>query len=142
MNPDDGITWEYLTALGGMMGINTYNYSTTGELDHLVTQAYDLTGQSTPSLNFKVANRRYNATYYDKLYVYVSTNCNGPWTQVWFKENQDLATGADQTSSFAPASYNNSRILKLFLDAYDKYFIYTAYQDINQVMFLAISRFR
>ena len=118
LNPDDGITWEYLSLLGGMMGINTYNYSTTGELDHMVTQAFNLTGQSTPSLNFKVANRRYSATYYDKLYVYVSTNCNGPWTQVWFKENQDLATGADQTGSFTPASAADFRDECVSLSAY------------------------
>jgi hypothetical protein len=42
-----------------------------------------------------VANRRYSATYYDKLSVEVSTNCDGPWTQVWTKESAALATGAD-----------------------------------------------
>jgi hypothetical protein len=118
INPDDDITWERLNALSGIIGINTYNYSTTGELDHMVTQAYNLTGQSTPSLNFKVANRRYDGTYFDKLYVYVSTNCNGPWTQVWFKENQALATGADQTSSFAPASAADFRDECVSLAAY------------------------
>jgi hypothetical protein len=108
VNPDNGITWEYLTAatFSGLMAINTFNYGPglTGELDHFITQAYNLTGQNTPSLNFKVANRRYDATYFDKLDVSVSTSCDGPWTTIYSKEGTNLATGADVTSSFSPAS--------------------------------------
>lgn len=120
INPDAGITWEYLTAsaFSGMMGINTYNYSTTGELDHFVTQAYNLAGQSTPSLNFKVANRRYDATYYDQLDVEVSTNCAGPWTTVYSKSGSTLATGPDQTSSFSPATAADFRQECVNLAAY------------------------
>ena len=109
LNPDSDITWEHLTTLGGMMGINTYNYTATGELDHFITQAFNLTGQSNPSLLFKVANRRYDATYFDKLDVSVSTSCNGPFTQVFTKQGTALATGADLTSNFTPASASDFR---------------------------------
>ena len=109
LNPDSDITWEHSTTLGGMMGINTFNYSATGELDHFITQAFNLTGQSNPSLLFKVANRRYNATYFDKLDVSVSTSCNGPFTQVFTKQGTALATGADQTAEFTPASASDFR---------------------------------
>lgn len=109
LNPDNDITWERLSTLGGMMGINTYNYTATGELDHFITQAFNLTGQSNPSLLFKVANRRYDATYFDKLDVSVSTSCNGPFTQVFSKQGTALATGADITSNYTPASASDFR---------------------------------
>jgi hypothetical protein len=109
LNPDNDITWEHLTTLGGMIGINTFNYSATGELDHFITKAYNLTGQTNPSLLFKVANRRYDATYFDKLDVSVSTNCDGPFTQVYTKQGTALATGADLTSGFTPASASDFR---------------------------------
>lgn len=109
LNPDNDITWGHVTAMGGMVGIDSYNYSATGELDHFITKAFNLTGQSTPSLMFKVANRRYNGTYFDKLRVAVSTSCDGPFTQIYSKENTDLATGADQTSAFTPASASDFR---------------------------------
>jgi hypothetical protein len=120
INPDAGITWQYLTAstFSGLMGINTYNYSATGELDHFVTQAFNLTGQNNPSLNFKVANRRYDATYMDQLDVAVSTACAGPWTTIYSKQGTDLATGADQTSSFSPASAADFRQECVSLAAY------------------------
>jgi Secretion system C-terminal sorting domain len=101
INTDGDIGWEVITlnsAQADVIYMDTYNYSTTGELDHFVTAPFNLSGANTPSLSFKVANRRYNATYYDKLSVSVSTNCDGPFTQVWTKEGTALATGADYTS--------------------------------------------
>lgn len=109
LNADNDITWERLSTLGGMMGINTFNYSATGELDHFITQAFNLTGQSNPSLQFKVANRRYDATYFDKLDVSVSTSCSGPFTQVYTKQGTALATGADLTTDYTPASASDFR---------------------------------
>ncbi len=106
VNPDGDITWEIVSssAQGNSLFIHTFNYSATGELDHVVTPAYDLTGQSTPSLNFKYANKRYNSSYYDKMMVSVSTNCDGPFTNVWSKSNTQLTTGADQSTDFTNPS--------------------------------------
>jgi hypothetical protein len=120
LNPDDDITWERLAAaaFSGVMGINTFNYSATGELDHFITQAFSLAGQNNPSLNFKVANRRYDATYFDKLDVSVSTACDGPWTNVYSKQGTNLATGADQTSSFSPTVAGDFRLECVSLAAY------------------------
>ncbi len=101
-NPDGSIGWDILgsatASQGNVAYIFTYGYDVVGQLDYLVTAPYNLSAATTPGLNFKVANRRYNATYYDKLSVEVSTNCDGPWTQVWSKENTALATGADYAS--------------------------------------------
>ena len=113
LNPDGDVTWEHLTDLGGMMGINTFNYSATGELDHFITQAYNLTGQSSPKLTFNVANRQYTyngTTYSDKLDVSVSTSCSGPFTQVYTKQGAALATGAVATAEFTPTSAADFRL--------------------------------
>lgn len=100
-NPDGSIGWDVFgsaTAQGNVAFIYTYAYDVVGQLDYLVTAPYNLSNATNPGLNFKVANRRYSATYYDKLSVEVSTNCDGPWTQVWTKESTALATGADYTT--------------------------------------------
>jgi len=101
INEDNDLGWEVITlnsAQADVLYMNTFDYSTVGELDHVVTAPFNLSGANTPSLSFKVANRRYNATYFDKLIVSVSPNCDGPWTQVWSKEGTALATGADYSS--------------------------------------------
>jgi hypothetical protein len=107
-NPDGSIGWFIYgtaTAQGNAAVIPTVNYSTVGALDYLVTAPYNLSNATNPGLTFKVANRRYDATYYDKLSVEVSTGCDGPWTQVWSKESAALATGADlSTASFEPTT--------------------------------------
>jgi hypothetical protein len=107
-NPDGSIGWFIYgtaTAQGNAAVIPTVNYSTVGALDYLVTAPYNLSNATNPGLTFKVANRRYDATYYDKLSVEVSTGCDGPWTQVWSKESSALATGADlSTASFEPTT--------------------------------------
>jgi hypothetical protein len=101
-NPDGSIGWEIYgsaTAQGNVAFIYTFVYETPiGAMDYLITAPFNLSNASNPGLNFKVANRRYSATYYDKLSVEVATNCDGPWTQVWSKEGTALATGADYTS--------------------------------------------
>ncbi len=98
-NPDGSIGWEIYgsstASQGNVAMILTYYYDVIGQLDYLVTAPYNLSTASNPGLNFKVANRRYSATYYDKLSVEVATSCDGPWTQVWTKESAALATGAD-----------------------------------------------
>jgi len=120
LNPDNDITWEHVATLGGMLKINTYQYGPglTGELDHFVTKAFNLSGQSNPSLLFKVANRAYDATYYDKLRVGVSTNCDGPFTQVYSKENAQLATGANLSNAFTPTSASDFRQECVNLNSY------------------------
>ncbi len=99
INEDNSYGWQLVStgmpSQGNAVYIETYSYEAIGQQDHLVTAPFDFTGTTAPSLSFKVANRRYNGTYYDKLIVSVATSCNGPWNQVWMKESTDLATGPD-----------------------------------------------
>jgi hypothetical protein len=121
LNPDNGITWEIAnggSAQGNALFINTYSYSTTGQLDDVITMPFNLSGTTNPSLSFKVANRRYNGTYWDKLRVSVSTSCDGPWTEVWYKENQALATGPDMTGNFTSPTASEWRTECVNLNAY------------------------
>lgn len=120
LNPDGGIGWEIASTStqGNAMFINTFAYNTPGQLDDVITAPFNLMGATDASLTFKYANRRYNATYYDKLRVSVSSSCTGPWTQVWFKENTALATGADQTAAFTNPSASDWRTECVDLSSY------------------------
>jgi len=99
--------------------IDTYSYDNIGQLDHIITAPYDFTTTNQPSLSFKVANRRYNSNYYDKLIVSVATNCDGPWNLVWMKQGSELATGPDFNSgSWGPTVPEDWRTECIDLAAY------------------------
>lgn len=124
INPDNGLTWVRQSAGGAQSQaafINTFSYASVGELDDFIPAPFDLTGADAPALNFKYANRRYNAQYWDKLRVSVATSCDGPWTEVWYKENTDLATAPDGTANYTSpaASHWKSECINLsnFADA-------------------------
>lgn len=86
------------------------NYSTTtslaGNIDDLTTPYIDVTSAGTPfNLTFDVAYARYNATYFDSLFVQASTDCGTTWTTVYSKGNSALATAPDNsTSNFSPTA--------------------------------------
>jgi len=121
VNPDNGLTWVRQNA-GGAQGqaafINTFSYSSIGALDDFMPAPFDLTGTTTPSLSFKYANRRYSAQYWDKLRVSVATSCDGPWTQVWYKENTELATAPDGTGNYTSPAAADWRTECINLSAY------------------------
>jgi len=121
VNPDNGLTWVRQNAAGAQgqaAFINTFSYSTLNQLDDLIPMPFDLSSTTTPSLSFKYANRRYSAQYWDKLRVSVATSCDGPWTQVWYKENSQLATGPDVTSNFTSPTNAEWRTECIDLTAY------------------------
>jgi len=120
LNPDGAIGWTITSTStqGNALFINTFQYNDQGQLDDVITAPFNLTGASEATLTFKYANRRYSATYYDKLRVSVSSSCTGPWTQVWFKENTALATGADMTAAFTNPTAADWRTECVDLSAY------------------------
>jgi hypothetical protein len=112
INEDNYIGWEIYngnTSQGSCLLINNYDNNAIGVYDHVITAPFDLTGADSPSVKFKVANRRWSADYYDKLMVSVSTSCDGPWIQVWSKESADLSTGPDFPSGWQPVSDSDWR---------------------------------
>lgn len=104
LNPDGASGWGVVATAtqGDAMFIDTYNYDVVGQEDDIITAPYSLAGATSPSLTFKYANCAYNLTqYFDKMRISVSTSCDGPWTEVWYKEGAALmTTAAVSTSGF------------------------------------------
>lgn len=87
----------------------TPSATTAGQLDNLITPFIDLTTQPTPiNLTFAVANARYNASFYDSLIVWISTNCGSSWTRLASYGNNSganqLTTAPDITTAFIPTA--------------------------------------
>jgi len=101
-NPDGGVTWAHTTVTngGGVLKYDCYNYDADGEEDDFITAPFALSNFTSFSLKFKVAHRRYSGTYTDGLKVSVATDCDGPWSQVYFKEGATLATGNNSLLDF------------------------------------------
>jgi hypothetical protein len=121
-NPDRSVGWEVVnstTNQGNMLFIDTYDYSDINQLDYFTTAPYDLSASTSPSLKFKIANRRYDATYYDKLIVEVSAVCDGPWTLIYSKEGTELSTGPDfNTAIWNPTTSSDWRTECLDLSSF------------------------
>ena len=112
-NPDLDATWAQTATAGGfatstnsaVMDNLTPVTSIAGTIDDLLTPKYNFTGVATATMTFDVAYCRYNATYFDSLIVYVSTNCGSTWSRVYTKGGTVLATAPDNaTTTFVPTS--------------------------------------
>lgn len=103
-NPDGGITWARMTTSGGTLKYDAFNYGSAGQIDEFYVQPVDLTGITAPVLSFDVAYRPYNASYWERLEVHVSSDCGATWTSVYNKANTTLQTVAAGTSAFTPTS--------------------------------------
>jgi len=110
-NPDGDITWEEETVNGAngilteAIFIENFTYDATGQEDIFKLVPIDLSviaPNTDAFLTFDVAYARYSNTYYDGLRIDISTDCGLTFNQVYYKENQDLATTFDDFSFFAP----------------------------------------
>ncbi len=113
INPDADFAWTQSTACGGFgtstqcaaMDNLTPPTSTAGYLDEMITPKYNFTGVSSATMTFDVAYCRYNATYFDSLIVFVSTNCGSTWSRVYAKGSTLLSTAPDNaTTVFVPTA--------------------------------------
>lgn len=103
-NPDNGITWARVGTNQGSLKYDCYSYPSGGAIDQFIPESFDLAGLSDASLTFKVAHKRYSNSYTDGLRVEVSADCGATWNQVYFKQGNDLATGAATTNAFTPGA--------------------------------------
>ena len=113
VDPNSNATWTRVTNASGF-GNSTassrmYFFSSTedisGQSDYLYTPEIDLSGAASPTvMDFNVAYARYDATYFDSLIIWASSDCGGSWTRIWQKGNTQLATAPDNSSSFTPTN--------------------------------------
>ncbi|HET6991191.1 MAG TPA: T9SS type A sorting domain-containing protein, partial [Bacteroidia bacterium] len=114
-NPDNGTTWARNTSAHktGVASayMNNYNYSSTGQIDELITPAIDLTTDAAPNLTFQVAYRLYtnpasSSPQSDTLSVFISTDCGISWQRIYYKYGVPLTTitPSYSTSVFVPTA--------------------------------------
>ncbi|MCH2020964.1 MAG: PKD domain-containing protein [Saprospiraceae bacterium] len=127
INSDNDKSWEAINTTGSSgsttsaMYVNNYDYNAAGQEDIFSFVTLDMTqaaSGATAMLTFDVAYRRYNNTYSDDLRIDLSTDCGQNFTQVYFKDGSNLATGADATSSWAPSSSSDWRNDTIDLSSY------------------------
>lgn len=111
VNGDNSYTWGRTTSASGFGGsvasayMDMYNYATKGQLDWLITPAYNFTGVANARVKWDYAYANVTtAGYYDTLMVYYSTNCGATWTQLWKKGGTQLNTAPATAYAFIPTS--------------------------------------
>ncbi len=108
VNPDGGNTWQRVQNAGSTgsasIRINNYSGNPPGETDEYITPAVDLSGITSPVLDFKVAYAERGTGFADRLKVYVSSDCGQSWTLRYNRAGSSLATVSPLPSSFTPNS--------------------------------------
>jgi len=96
---------------GNSARIDYYNVDNTNDQDTLFAIPADFSGLTSATLTFDVAYARYNGTLFDRLEVFVSSDCGATWTQEYLAEGTALATEPDQTGPYtAPSVWRNENI--------------------------------
>jgi len=104
-NPDNSKTWEIATIVGTSPGntaakLDFYQYAQNGQRDQMTSVPLDFSGQSSVTMTFEHAYRRYDQNTSDSLIIMISTDCGASYSRVFAK-------GEDGTGSFATATTTN-----------------------------------
>ncbi len=109
INPDNGLTWVQYSGANGPMFAGTksakmpfYDYSSTGQVDYLVSRIYNGLDYSD-SIKFNWAYAQYPG-YTDALQVKISIDGGSTFPYIIFdRSGATLATAPSTTSSFVPS---------------------------------------
>jgi PKD repeat protein len=104
----DNIVWARSTAAAktGTGSIRLSNYSAVaGDVDDAISNTYNMTTVTSPTLNFDVAYAQKLSTDADKLRVLVSVDCGRTWVQRYSKSGATLNTiGTTKSTNFTPTA--------------------------------------
>lgn len=101
-NPDLSNGWEFTSHEGGMMMLDFFTYGDVNEVDVLFAGPVDFQNAAAAYLSFDVAYAPYSDSLFDGLGVAVSSDCGETWSDVFYKEGQELATSMPLTEPFLP----------------------------------------
>jgi hypothetical protein len=101
-NPDMSNTWQHTSHEGGMAMIDFYSYGDIDQADAMLVGPFQLPANEPNYLSFDLAYAPYNETLYDGLGIAISSDCGNTWTDVYFKEGNELATAEARTEPFYP----------------------------------------
>jgi pregnancy-associated plasma protein-A/SprB-like repeat protein/type IX secretion system substrate protein len=111
----DSFEWERTTSASGFgTGVASAvfnNFDGTGgsnpggTVDALITSVYDFSAVAGANLTFDVAYAPFDASFFDSLKIYASTDCGSTFDQLLFSDgNTGLATAPATTSLFTPTA--------------------------------------
>ncbi len=114
-NGGNAITWVQDTpgnapTATNSASIDNFNTNTTGQVDDLVVEPFDLTGYVSATLTFDVAYAQYDNTYNDQLDVLVSNDCGQSFATVYSKAGTTLATDPNQTTAYTANTWRTETI--------------------------------
>ena len=114
LNNDIGNTWVRNTTVGfassSCLMINNYSGNNTGETDDYITPAFDLSGTTALTMDFRLAYAQRNAYSKDELQVFVSLNCGKTWTSRYVKSGVSLTTAGTVNTNFIPHDTTDWRL--------------------------------
>jgi len=139
INPDDSTTWEERTGIIGIDGnasvtawINNAQYNSSGEVDILQTEIFNLSNATVPSLTFDLAKAQWSASYNDVLKVDISIDCGATFTTIYEKDGLDLSTIPNYIgSNWDPASADDWRTEEIDLTPYEGENVMFRFVNIN-----------
>lgn len=86
--------------------IDNGNNGIYGTRDELISQKFNLTGDSGLYISFKYAHAKKDSSSKDQLQLYITNNCNNTWVQRLNLTGAGLESAPMQSSPFIPASLN------------------------------------
>jgi hypothetical protein len=111
INQDEGITWELdslaFTSPPSSVRINNLINTNYGSIDEIVLPDLDLSSAPMDrdiSMRFNWAYAKSDASFSDELIVLLSTDCGSTWQEIFYRNQEALATGPTQTTPFIPDS--------------------------------------
>ena len=123
-NPDNDKTWEHSTTIGTGVGtksmfIDNWDYNAPNQLDWFVSETYDFSTVTNPSLTYDLAYAYYDQTGgasvgYDTLGIAASTDCGASFFWIWKQGGTQLATAGGLGIEFIPTATDwQNKILDL-----------------------------
>lgn len=105
-NPDNDVAWQLNQSVGYESSQSAWidNFqNSTGRIDELPSEAYDLTDAGDVYISFKVAYAQRNELNNDRLRLYISNDCGESWTiRGQWKGLTTLPTAPPTSEPFVP----------------------------------------
>lgn len=112
-NADNNETWQHATTIGTGTGtksmfIDNWDYNAPNQLDWFVSESYDFSTVTNPSLSYDLAYAYYQPASgnpsYDSLGIAVSTNCGDSFYWLWKQGGTQIATAGGLALEFVPSA--------------------------------------
>ncbi len=108
-NPQEDITWKKTSTVGGFGASNSCIYydaynNSDSEFDEFILAPVNLSGVTSPILEFNLAYAQLDEYTTEILEVLISTDCAQTWSNIYTKSAANLATAGFTEDLFIPAA--------------------------------------